>query len=130
SQRQAVNEDRPIIVSGVPGSGKTVVSIYRLLNNSNAELFTYTRMLKTSIAQSAQANNATASRRINSVHAWYWAKTRSSLMDALDNDNVLEPLKTNRVRINELIIDEAQDLPKRFYTAISNVCEKVSLGAD
>jgi len=130
SQREAVLKNEPVLVTGVPGSGKTVVSIHRLLINSNAELFTYTRMLKTSIAHSTMATNVTASRRINSVHAWYWAKTHSSLMDALDNDNVLGPLTSNHVRIGELIIDEAQDLPKRFYMAISNICDKVSLGAD
>jgi len=130
SQRQAINESDAVIVTGVPGSGKTVVSIYRLLNNTNAELFTYTRMLKTSISHSAIAHNVTASRRISSVHSWYWSKTGSSLMDAIDNDNVLAPLRNRNVRIRELIVDEAQDLPTNFYKAIVQVCDKISIGAD
>jgi superfamily I DNA/RNA helicase len=129
SQKQAINETKSVIVTGVPGSGKTVVSIYRLLSsNANTELITYTRMLKTSIAQSAITSNVESSRKINSIHAWYWAKTRSSLIDALDNGTVSDQL--NGIRLRHLIVDEAQDMELSFYRALAKNSESVSIGAD
>lgn len=129
SQRHAINQTESVIVTGVPGSGKTVVSIYRLLSNSaNNELLTYTRMLKTSIAHSAITSNIESSRKVHSIHAWYWSKTRSSLIDALENGTVSE--KLNGRRLGHLIIDEAQDMPLSFYRAIAKNSESVSLGTD
>lgn len=129
SQKQAINETKSVIVTGVPGSGKTVVSIYRLLSSSaNTELITYTRMLKTSIAHSAITRNVESSRKIHSIHAWYWAKTHSSLIDALDNGTVSEQL--NGVRLKNLIVDEAQDMELSFYRALARNSESVSIGAD
>jgi len=129
SQKQAINETKSVIVTGVPGSGKTVVSIYRLLSSSaNTELLTYTRMLKTSIAHSAITSNVQSSSKIYSIHAWYWAKTRSSLIDALENGMVDTQL--NGKRLKHLIIDEAQDMELSFYRALVNNSESVSIGAD
>jgi superfamily I DNA/RNA helicase len=130
SQRQAINEISAVTVTGVPGSGKTVVSIYRVLGNSNAELFTFTRMLKTSIAHSVMAKNILSSKRIHSVHAWFWDLTKEKLQTALKNNNLLTVLRNNHVHIDELIVDEAQDLPLDFYKSIKQVCNKVSIGAD
>lgn len=129
SQKQAINDTRSVIVTGVPGSGKTVVSIYRLLSSSaNTELITYTRMLKTSIAHSAITTNVESSKRINSIHAWYWSKTHSSLIDSLDNGTVTEEL--SNVKLKHLIVDEAQDMALLFYKALKKCSESITLGAD
>lgn len=129
SQKQAINEEQSVIVTGVPGSGKTVVSIYRLLSSSdNTELITYTRLLKTSIAHSAIASSIEASRKIHTIHAWYWTKTKTSLIDAIENETVSEQL--NSIKLKNLIIDEAQDMELSFYRALADNCKRISIGAD
>jgi len=50
-QRRAISSDDDIFVTGVPGSGKTVVSIYRLKKTNRGILFTYGKLLGKTIEQ-------------------------------------------------------------------------------
>jgi len=61
-QQRAVDSREPIFLSGVPGNGKTVVSIKRLQNlassNKKGIIFTYGKLLKKIIEEKlAYAHN-------------------------------------------------------------------------
>jgi hypothetical protein len=112
-QQAALNETKQIALSGGPGTGKSVVSLWRHISNHRQNkkslLLTYTtslaRYLKTCCASQSQE-----------------AAT-----------NIGRSYKDKR-RINggkwvEIIIDEAQDLPISYYNDIRSIVN-VSYGAD
>ena len=120
-QQAAVNEPMPIALSGGPGTGKSVVSLWRHIRNYQYEpikrslLLTYTTTLKMYLANCCKV-----------IH-------NDSFPDAgkISSQNVGTSLK-NRSRIHntrfaEVIIDEAQDLSGDYYDGIVS---PISYGAD
>jgi superfamily I DNA/RNA helicase len=112
-QQNALNETNPIALSGGPGTGKTVVSIYRHLNlhknNKKSMLITYTTTLAMYLRGSCVNQSKSASESI---------------------DTSLSFKKESAVWCHEIIVDEAQDLPSSYYEALNNYANKVSYGAD
>lgn len=111
-QQAALNETKQIALSGGPGTGKSVVSLWRHISNykqnKKSLLLTYTtslaRYLKTCCVSQSQeaANNVGRSYKDKSrIHNEEWT---------------------------EIVIDEAQDLSREYYDAIAGI--KVSYGAD
>ena len=112
-QQAALNETRPIALSGGPGTGKSVVSLWRHINNYNRQhpknsyLITFTSTLEHFLIGCCNTQNQIASQNINrSLKSQY--KLRSHHFD-------------------EVIIDEAQDLQINYYQGIIS---PVSYGAD
>lgn len=109
SQQAALNETKQIALSGGPGTGKSVVSLWRHISNyqrnKKSLLLTYTTTLARYLGACCLTQSLDAARNVG----------RSC---------------KDKNRINgswtEIIIDEAQDLSKDYYNAIS----KVSYGAD
>ena len=150
-QRRALNEyERPIIVTGVPGCGKTVVSIWRLLSSTRpTRLITYTNMLKTAISHLTNIRNANKANYVYTVDEWFvrycnvflakgnedrqrlesWV-TRYPIADHNNSDEIFSAL----VRIGafgyDLIIDEGQDLHSAIYKALKKANLSISIGAD
>lgn len=125
-QQTALDEPKQIALSGGPGTGKSVVSLWRHINNlrnkKNSLLLTYTTTLKmyfigackneankTDIEEDAKTAFQNAPRNI---------KTSLSGMPNIINN------------LYEVIIDEAQDLPKNYYERLKQIIPKVSYGAD
>ena len=111
-QQNALNEVNPIALSGGPGTGKTVVSIYRHLNlhknKKKSMLITYTTTLAMYLKGSCKNENT-----------------------ALENITTsLSFKKESANNYHEIIIDEAQDLPSSYYEILKNHANKVSYGAD
>jgi len=110
-QQAAIFKTEQIAISGGPGTGKSVVSLYRHINNhSNGRkslLITYTTTLTKYLADSCRLRNLNASRNVRSAYAG---------------------CPKSYEHFEEVIIDEAQDLDKDYYDKISNF--KVSYGAD
>ena len=111
-QQAALNETKQIALSGGPGTGKSVVSLWRHISNykqnKKSLLLTYAtslaRYLKTCCASQSQeaANNVGRSYKDkNRIHNGKWI---------------------------EIIIDEAQDLSREYYDTVTGT--KVSYGAD
>jgi len=111
-QQAALNEVKQIALSGGPGTGKSVVSLWRHISNHRQNkkslLLTYAtslaRYLKVCCAsqnQEAAANVGRSYKDRNRIHSANW---------------------------NEIIIDEAQDLSRDYYNPIIKV--KISYGAD
>lgn len=140
-----VNEDnfRSALISGVPGSGKTTVSIQRFvrLNNqhANVHLITYQKLLVLAI-QNLVHGKAVPRGRVSTFHQWYWRITHTFFNTAGDN-NQHETSSEEMIRlcerahlvnqgIDEMLIDEGQDLPRSVYEVIPRYTKRFFVGAD
>lgn len=120
-QQAAVNEPMQIALSGGPGTGKSVVSLWRHIRNYQSNpikrslLLTYTTTLKVYLANCCKE-----------IH-------NDSFPDAgkISSLNVGTSLKNqyriHNTRFAEIIIDEAQDLSSDYYDGIVS---PISYGAD
>jgi DNA helicase IV len=131
-QRLAIDDDNPIITTGVPGSGKTVVAIYRLARlQNNSKLFTYTRMLTVAIKGAVNTNIQNVSHKVGSVYEWFGSTCKIKLSDIIGNENEIRTvLNDHDISFDEIIFDEGQDLPISLYRAIKDHSNRISIGAD
>ena len=109
-QQAALNETRPIALSGGPGTGKSVVSLWRHISNyekgKKSLLLTYTTTLKQYLKACCKTKNDNAAPNVGASYR-------------------------NRPRTNwsEIIVDEAQDLENDYYMDIKQY-GIISYGAD
>jgi DNA helicase IV len=112
SQQAALNETKQIALSGGPGTGKSVVSLWRHLSNyqrgKKSLLLTFTTTLAKYLSACCITQNTNAANNV-----------RTSLR--------------GKPRIgsswHEVIVDEAQDLPIDYYNDVKSIAN-VSYGAD
>ena len=130
------------IITGCPGSGKTTVSIYRLLylfnKGEKAFFLTYQKMLTHAIKNLiSKENDKISSKYINNFHRWYFDSVGHFFPEndeCSDNDiaeefqNILKKNGFNSV--DELIFDEAQDLPEKVYGSFPKIFDRITIGAD
>lgn len=119
-QRRAVDENNPLALSGGPGTGKSVVSLWRHITNHstglrNSLLLTYTKTLEHYLKASANTQNVNAGNNIARTNCW--------LCDCPDNN-------VERKNIEEIIIDEGQDIIKDTFQRFFNYTNRISYGAD
>jgi len=113
-QQRAVDETSPLALSGGPGTGKSVVCLWRHIRNystgiSNSLLLTYTKTLEHYLRASAQSQNENAAQNINRVFWW---------------------LTYNACNYDEIIIDEGQDISMIKFNRFFNYTSKLTYGAD
>lgn len=120
-QQAAVNEPRQIALSGGPGTGKSVVSIWRHLRNylsnpiKRSYLLTYTTTLKAYLSSCC----------INikdEEHPNAGIESANNVGTSIRNSDMMHTHV-----FPEVIIDEAQDLPHDYYAGILS---PFSYGAD
>jgi superfamily I DNA/RNA helicase len=91
-QRTAINLPEPIALSGGPGTGKSVVSLYRHIINlqkgKSCQLLTYTTTLALYLSECCRLSNEAAANNVSTTFSWI-----NRLLDR-----------------SEIIIDEAQDV--------------------
>jgi len=114
-QQAALNEPRAIAVNGSPGTGKSVVCLWRHIQNHSMQrrkslLLTYTKSLEKYLKSSALDENKEAANHVNRTYWWTYHF----------GNNVYE----------EIIIDEAQDVEESKYNKIRNLTPMVSYSAD
>lgn len=111
-QQAALNETKPIALSGGPGTGKSVVSLWRHISNHNqgkkSLLLTYTTTLAKYLELCSKSQNDDASDNVSSSLRWM----------------------TSPYAFQEIIVDEAQDLPETYYAKLKNFSSHISYGAD
>lgn len=111
SQQAALNETGQVAISGGPGTGKSVVSLYRHINNhanyKKSLLITYTTTLAKYLAACCRLQSTDASDNVRSAYAGR---------------------PTRDEEFSEVIVDEAQDLDSEYFDRIS--CFRISYGAD
>lgn len=113
-QQAAVNEVDPLALSGGPGTGKSVVCLWRHIRNyatgtRKSLLLTYTKTLEYYLKQSAQSQNQESANNVDRTFWW---------------------LSHNKTSYDEIIIDEGQDVSIDKYNIIKNFSKRVSYGAD
>ena len=113
-QQMAVDEPNPLALSGGPGTGKSVVCLWRHIRNhstgiSNSLLLTYTKTLEHYLKASAKTQDADASENIDRLFWWLQYKAKE---------------------YDEIIIDEGQDIKKEKIVKFLNYTEKLTFGAD
>jgi len=129
---------RSALVTGCPGSGKTTVSIYRLVRiknqQTNVHLVTYQNMLVQAIRNLANVHDV-PSDCVSTFHKWYCPLTDSSFdVDAPPTpEQMTDDLRNSSIaskEIAELLIDEGQDLPLCIYQVLPQYFDRVFVGAD
>ena len=118
-QRRAVRQEGAIRLKGGPGTGKSLVSLWRALNNSSGDnvlILTYTLSLEfyfKKMLESARRNGNSKNIRLQrSQKSFYNASTMLSQ------------------RFDEIILDEAQDMTEDELRLFSQKANRVSFGAD
>lgn len=132
AQKRAVDETEAIFLSGVPGTGKTVVSMYKLKNSDNGILFTYGKLLKKTIQE--KINDVKYP--VDNIHNWLWNKQGDYreylevLVDDEHRDNTIRMLRSQGVYFDDILVDEGQDLSINTYKMLSQLTDKLSISAD
>lgn len=139
-QRQAVDSTKPIFLRGVPGTGKTVVSIKRLQNAASLDkpkkaiIFTYGKLLKKTIEE--KLGNQ-ASMPVDNIHNWMWNqqgdghKIFFDKITATENlNNCINMLQSKGTMYDEILVDEGQDLSINTYRILKEITKSLSVSAD
>ena len=115
AQRAAIAEIKPIALSGGPGTGKSVVSLWRHIINhqkekpTRSQLLTFTKTLAHYLKECSRTQSEDAAKYVDSAKHWRYYFLG---------------------KIDEIIIDEAQDLPLDFNEGFKNYSSVISYGAD
>lgn len=132
-QQRAVDSTEPIVITGVPGTGKTVVAIKRILNSENGIIFTYGKLLKKTIEEKLNNSN----KPVDNIHNWLWniqgGDNKQYLEDFVSDENIktnIEKLKKRDIHFDEILIDEGQDLPPNIYKLLIALSNTIIVGAD
>nr|WP_320037765.1 3'-5' exonuclease [uncultured Bacteroides sp.] len=111
-QQGALKVTNAIALSGGPGTGKSVVSLYRhiVLTNQGkkSQLLTYTTTLSQYLKACCKILNEVASNNVTTTYKWVW----------------------NPISRDEIIVDEAQDVEIEKYKDLIINSPVISYGAD
>ncbi|MFY8187587.1 MAG: 3'-5' exonuclease [Flavobacterium sp.] len=151
-QQLAYNPRQPILVTGGPGSGKTVVTIFRFLRpvreNKDILLFTFNRTLIYSIRGTLRdrAEELFGNFDENQIEKIVENKLATFFKWHSDNIGFFNPQVTEdvcgtnflnfitnqrkNIKFAELFFDEGQDLPPSVYANVFKLAQSVSVGAD
>lgn len=113
-QQSVLEQTEPVAIAGGPGTGKSVVSLWRHIRNHatgtrRSLMLTYTKTLEHYLAASAANENASAGQAVARVYEW---------------------MSGYPSRQGEIIVDEAQDVETSRYSMLSGYSDIVSYGAD
>jgi len=130
-QQRAIDSKQPIFLTGVPGSGKTVVSVYRLKNHNNSILFTYGKLLRLAIDNTIDDN----SKIVENIHNWNWQIDENKkvfLEKRVLDENLSNTIKFFQERCNYeyIMVDEGQDLELNVYKLLQELTSNLSVSAD
>jgi superfamily I DNA/RNA helicase len=137
-QQRVVDSREPIFLSGVPGTGKTVVSIRRLQNaaalKKKAIIFTYGKLLKKTIQEKLANEKATP---VDNINNWMWNVQddgqQISFKKFTSNENLSNAvlkLKSKNIKYDEILVDEGQDLSINTYKILKELTPILSISAD
>jgi superfamily I DNA/RNA helicase len=119
-----------LILTGCPGSGKTTVAIMRALKlrreGKNILLVTYQNLLRVNLASMA---GDMMDDRIVGFYEWF-VKTADQRIEWKDTTaTLLKKIETLKP-FDEILLDEGQDLEKKFLEVLIGKTQKISIGAD
>lgn len=136
--------DGSFLVGGPPGTGKTVMAVYRarMLNESGraVRLMMRSKLLKHYTSSAADALNIQAV--CTTYHSWTWKfyknnygndvpQTAPYVFDWKAIQHKVFQKRPQKDVITHIIIDEGQDLPEQFYESLTlAICSNVTVLAD
>lgn len=135
--------DQSCLITGPPGSGKTVMALYRARRLAekeiSPEILMYNRLLSHYTASAAQELDVAAG--VRTFHSWfynwYWRNFKSRVPEyekwRYNWDEILGAVNApgNQItRTHHLIVDEGQDLHRCFFMLLRLICEKFCVCAD
>lgn len=137
-QRRAIDSREPIFLSGVPGTGKTVVSIKRLEiaaeKGQKSIIFTYGKLLRKTIEEKLLNDS---NKPVDNIHNWMWniqSNGNKKYLDILLDDNNLgnsiNMIKSKGIKYDEILVDEGQDLSLNTYKLLKELTNNLSISAD
>ncbi len=114
AQQAALDDPRPIAITGGPGTGKSVVALWRHIRNygtggNQSLLLTYTKTLEHYLTLACVQEQPEAGRHVSRIFLW---------------------TTYNAKPYDEIIVDEAQDVGKDKYDAIKEYSNLITYGAD
>ena len=137
--------EKSLLITGPPGSGKTVVALYRAKElrrrGKNIDVIVYSNVLFSYLKEPLTSLNVPVDARKNTFHKWIRdycrkrfhrpAPTRDGPFD-YDWDMILQWFGDTgfRPEFNQLIIDEGQDLPVDFLRIAIRLSDSVTVFAD
>jgi superfamily I DNA/RNA helicase len=129
------------LISGPPGTGKTVIALYRASMYKKQEktpiVLSYSKLLSSYIADAAVELEIEG--QINTYHSWvyrtykkYFRENPPQIDDYVFDWDAITPRLVMKVMTEKpyLLIDEGQDLPAEFYLAASLMAENLTVFAD
>jgi len=127
-QRRAIDSKEPIFLTGLPGTGKTVVSIYRLKESKNSILFTFGKLLRLSIQNTLDDE----SKVVANIHRWHFDLNKSNLSRSISSEHIDETIElfVKSCNYEQIIIDEGQDIEPNVYKLLSKLTHRLSISAD
>ncbi len=113
-QQTVLNHAGAVAVSGGPGTGKSVIGLWRHIRNydrgtSKSLLVTYTVSLERFLKETCRTISADAAQNVNRTYRW--------------SNNPVQGY-------DEIIVDEAQDVALSRYDILSNYCNSISYTTD
>ena len=131
--------DGAVLVTGPPGTGKTVIALYRAalleMKKSNYKLVMYNKLLKSYTA----VNMRKMKKKPKTWHKWLWdwwkdanKRERIPQIKEFEQDfsEIIRRITANEIRRPDrlswgnLVIDEGQDFSPGFYTLCSVMLQK------
>lgn len=125
-QQAALNEPNAIAISGGPGTGKSVVSLWRHIQNHamgrhKSLLLTYTKTLEMYFKMSVLSE----AKKAESAKEKYIIKAAAN-----EIGRTYDWLKNHKKKYEEIIVDEAQDVHVEKYREMKPYANYISYGAD
>jgi len=121
------NHNRMVV--GIPGSGKTTVTVMRAQRLANQKkrilVLTYQTLLRTSLINMANDNLK------ESIFGFYdWYKQRFGYLHLSDSAEEMIAKMKNIGVYDEILIDEGQDFEQRIFQSLLAICRRMTVGAD
>lgn len=119
------------LVTGVPGSGKTTVTIMRaerLINqNKRIKVFTYQNLLRLALSNIA---SQALQQNIFGFYDWFVKVKRFGYLEPHYTEVEMANLMATEPVVDEILIDEGQDFEERIFRSLLAKCRRMTVGAD